>query len=233
MSVLRLLANDDFIAVNRTVASVVGIDGAIMLGELASEYKYWDDRGELKDGMFYSTIENMEKNTYMSAYNQRIALAKLEEAGLITVTKMGMPAKRYIKIHEDKVLEVFNDKSLKILTTSDENNERQVVENFDTNNNRDKENTPKRIDKELEIDNKPVRQKRFRKPTVEEIESYCRERNNNVDANKFYDYYESKGWIIGKSPMKDWKACVRTWERNNYGSSYISNKSDNPFDNIE
>jgi len=55
---------------------------------------------------------------------------------------------------------------------------------------------------------------RFQKPTVQEIKAYCRERNNNVDAQRFFDFYEAKGWKIGKSPMKDWKAAVRTWERN-------------------
>lgn len=54
----------------------------------------------------------------------------------------------------------------------------------------------------------------FKKPTLEEIEEYCKERGNNVDASKFIDYYESKGWMIGKNKMKDWKASVRLWERN-------------------
>lgn len=57
--------------------------------------------------------------------------------------------------------------------------------------------------------------KRFKKPTIEEIQAYCDERNNGIDAERFYDYYESKGWKVGKAPMKDWKASVRTWERNN------------------
>jgi hypothetical protein len=54
---------------------------------------------------------------------------------------------------------------------------------------------------------------RFKKPTVEEILSYCIERNNNIDAETFYDFYESKDWKIGKTKMKCWKACVRTWEK--------------------
>ena len=58
-----------------------------------------------------------------------------------------------------------------------------------------------------------------KKPTIEEIENYCKERNNNVNANAFYDFYESKDWYIGKNKMKDWKACVRTWERNEKGKS--------------
>lgn len=55
---------------------------------------------------------------------------------------------------------------------------------------------------------------RFSKPTLAEVESYCRERKNNVDAQRFVDYYESNGWKVGKNPMRDWKAAVRTWERN-------------------
>ena len=55
--------------------------------------------------------------------------------------------------------------------------------------------------------------KRFEKPTIEEITAYCKERGNGIDAHGFFDYYESKGWVIGKSPMKDWKAAVRNWER--------------------
>ena len=61
--------------------------------------------------------------------------------------------------------------------------------------------------------------KKFVIPTVEEIEKYCKERNNNVDAEVFYDFYESKGWLVGKAPMKDWKAAVRTWERNRTGNT--------------
>ena len=57
---------------------------------------------------------------------------------------------------------------------------------------------------------------RFVKPTVEEIEAYCKERNNNVDAAHFFDHYEGQGWKVGKNPMKDWKAVVRTWEKNNF-----------------
>lgn len=56
--------------------------------------------------------------------------------------------------------------------------------------------------------------KKFKKPTLEEVKEYCLERNNQVDAEQFIDFYESKGWVVGKnSPMKDWKACVRTWEK--------------------
>lgn len=56
-----------------------------------------------------------------------------------------------------------------------------------------------------------AREARFVKPTVEEIAAYCRSRNNGLDAAQIWDFYESKGWLIGKSKMKDWRAAVRTW----------------------
>ena len=61
-----------------------------------------------------------------------------------------------------------------------------------------------------------TKRKRFEKPTLSQITQYCLERNNNVNAEQFFDYYESNGWKVGKNAMKDWKACVRTWERNGY-----------------
>lgn len=54
---------------------------------------------------------------------------------------------------------------------------------------------------------------RFQKPSIDEIRQYCSSRNNSVDPEQFYNFYESKGWTIGKSPMKDWRAAVRTWEK--------------------
>ena len=54
---------------------------------------------------------------------------------------------------------------------------------------------------------------RFNPPTVEDVRAYCQERGNRVDAQMFLDFYASKGWKVGNQPMKDWKACVRTWEK--------------------
>ena len=53
----------------------------------------------------------------------------------------------------------------------------------------------------------------FKKPIIDDVKNYCNLRGNNIDAEAFYDFYESKDWKIGKNKMKDWKACVRTWER--------------------
>ena len=67
------------------------------------------------------------------------------------------------------------------------------------------------------------KQRNFIKPTIDEIRQYIYERNSSIDAECFYNYYESNGWKVGRNPMKDWKACIRTWERNDI----LRNKKNN------
>lgn len=77
-------------------------------------------------------------------------------------------------------------------------------------------------DKDKDIVKVKAKVKRFVKPTIEDIFNYCSERENNVDCRKFFDYYESNGWKVGKNPMKDWKASIRTWEKNTTQQQKVS-----------
>lgn len=89
------------------------------------------------------------------------------------------------------------------------------------------------IDKDIDIDIEEDKEKekkkkatsRFTPPTLEEVKAYCLERKNNVDPERFIDYYTSNGWVVGKNKMKDWKAAVRTWERNGYSNNSKSNNN--------
>ena len=58
-----------------------------------------------------------------------------------------------------------------------------------------------------------ARKSKFEKPTLEEVSAYCKERNNGIDAEAFIAFYESKGWLIGKAPMRSWKSAIITWEK--------------------
>ena len=79
----------------------------------------------------------------------------------------------------------------------------------DTNNNVNNDNTENNI---INMG----RKSKFSPPTVDQIKAYCLERNNHVNAERFFDYYSANGWVQGKGkPIKDWKACVRTWEHGN------------------
>lgn len=72
-------------------------------------------------------------------------------------------------------------------------------------------------------DKKPL--SRFAPPTLKEVSDYCAERKNPVDPEKFIDFYESKGWMVGKNKMKSWKASVRTWEKQSSNNSKSSSRN--------
>ena len=87
----------------------------------------------------------------------------------------------------------------------------------------------KEIEKEIDSSAKSTttKRKRFEKPTLSEVKQYCIERGNKVDAQHFYDYYESNGWKVGKNSMKNWQAAVRTWEKNSYTNTTKQTKKTN------
>lgn len=74
--------------------------------------------------------------------------------------------------------------------------------------------------------------KKFQKPKIEDVVAYCKERTNNVDPQKFFNYYESKGWLVGKSPMKDWKAAIRTWEGNRFDTKNATSIKPGKYKNL-
>jgi len=73
------------------------------------------------------------------------------------------------------------------------------------------------IEKEIDIDKEKKKdikkESRFTPPTLDDVKDYCLLRENKVDAEKWHDFYQSKGWMVGKNKMKDWKAAIRTWEK--------------------
>lgn len=113
----------------------------------------------------------------------------------------------------------------------------QSVSKMDTENRLDKI----RLDKvsNLGADKSAPTTTRFKKPSLEEAKTYISEKGYNVDAEKFIDYYESNGWKVGKNSMKDWKATVRNWNRNNTSVSVKKNSFSNfsqretNFDDLE
>jgi hypothetical protein len=70
---------------------------------------------------------------------------------------------------------------------------------------------------------------KFIKPTINEITDYCTERNNNINAERFFDHYEANGWMTGKNKLKDWKAAVRNWEKNQFSNSKKGGGDDTDF----
>lgn len=103
----------------------------------------------------------------------------------------------------------------------------QPLENIPLYKDTNESNTDKSITNESSIDYSP--RKRFTPPTLEEVQAYCKERNNNVDAKKFYDYYSTANWYDGKGEkVKSWKQKVITWEKNAKPIA-SEQQSSNPF----
>lgn len=187
---------DDFILVRRFMSTELGIQSKNEMLLYALIYSYSDG-----GSAFYGSTEYLAK-------------------------RLGSSKSRIIKVLNEMVA-----KGLIIKKTSGKYNFYVTNYNYVCNTEEPSvsEQHPVRCQVDTETDVKPtpnninnnikntISVKRFVKPNVEEIESYCKERNNSVDAQQFFDYYESKGWKVGKSPMKDWKAAVRTWEKNDYG----------------
>lgn len=67
-------------------------------------------------------------------------------------------------------------------------------------------------------------------PALEDIRAYCRQRNNAVDPQRFYDYYSANGWKVGGQPIRDWRAMVRRWESNGYDTAQNGKYSDEELD---
>lgn len=74
------------------------------------------------------------------------------------------------------------------------------------------------VETELEVDIKKKVRARFTPPSLEEVRQFCQEHAPSVNPQSWIAYYEANGWKVGRNPMKDWKAAVRTWEHNGYGS---------------
>lgn len=142
-----MLSSGSYIIVNKKLIKTLGMNEAILLGELCSEYTYWESVNKLDDdNYFYSTRENIQENTGLTPYNQRISLKTLEDKGIIITQQKGIPCKTYYKINEERIIEClqtaknsdvtnFNNKELNNKTSSSENIIEQDVKILNTNNN--------------------------------------------------------------------------------------------------
>lgn len=144
MGLVSLIASNNYIVVNKQLARAFGLEEALILGELASEMEYWQQRGELKDGYFYSTIENVKDSTTLSDKRQRSALNTLKDAGIIDVKLAGLPAKRYIRINEKLLATILlNNSSSNDETSSAETEELETPKQQGNNNNNNNKNNNK------------------------------------------------------------------------------------------
>ena len=110
---LAVLAHDNYIAVNRTLIQIVGLNAAVLVCELSSEARYWFGRGELKDGWFFSSISNVKKYCGLSKHCQAEAFKVLKEKEMIEVEYKGLPRTRYIRVNAQRILALIDEEERK------------------------------------------------------------------------------------------------------------------------
>lgn len=132
--VINLLANNGYIILNKIVIKKLGLHEAIILGELCSEYTHWEKNGKLEDNYFYSTRENIEENTGLSAYQQREPMKKLISLGVILEKSKGMPLQKWYSLNSQLLYKLLCE-DLDLATSSEETKE-QDVKKLNSNENK-------------------------------------------------------------------------------------------------
>ena len=108
-NLLRVLSNDNFLILSRDLVKEIGLDEAILLGELCHEQVYWETMNKLqKDGTFYTTVENIEKQIGLKKNKQLVILKKLKALNLIEIKYHDIPRKRYIKVNVFELEKIQN-----------------------------------------------------------------------------------------------------------------------------
>ena len=112
MSIVNFLATNNYIVVNKTMIKKLGIDAAILLGELCNEFVYTQEQGDLTDdGYFCATVELIENNTGLKEKRQREALNLMCDNGILDIDIRTIPAKRFIRINEEIITEIMGGTS--------------------------------------------------------------------------------------------------------------------------
>jgi hypothetical protein len=179
---------------------------------------------EIKRGQLLMSLQDMAKETGLSVQNVRTAINRLKSTRQLTCqsTRYGMLISivKYdnFQILDDDANTQTNTPSNKELTRNQHATNTQLTTNEEYKEvnkvRREEYKDLKKVDISNEISKKESQKSpRFIPPTLEEVQTYISENNFIIDAQKFIDYYQSNGWIVGKTKMKDWKATVRGWER--------------------
>ena len=215
MSVLRLIASNSYLTVNKHIIKEVGLEGAVMLAELASINNYMEEHDMMDEsGMFFATAEHMEESTGLTAYQQSKAIKQLEEKGVIITCRKGLPAKKFFSINEAGISALFQNKFSKNLKTRVKETSKQEPQFFENiNNNRKNNNRGIRIDEKVELSklSDPVKEK------VTEFLAYRVEIKKPFKSDKglqsFINQVEKQEAIHGASAVIE---CIDTSMQNGW-----------------
>lgn len=179
---------------------------------------------ELEAGQCITSREKISQSTGLSIQEVRTSISRLKSTNEITtkttnkytiVTITNYVNYQGLEDNEQPTTQPTTQQTNNQQSTSNQPAINHKQEYKNNKNNRIKEDDIKSTTDVVPKD-EPSK-KRFVKPTIEEIQAYCTERGNGISAERFFAYYEANGWRVGRNPMKDWRAAVRTWEQQDGG----------------
>lgn len=144
----------------------------------------------MTESYVYKLLKQFEKE-------QLIELDSNNKFTIVSVVNWG--------IYQEIPSNIEQESSSKITTEEQQSNNKVTTKEQQSNTNKNVKNDKNVKNKDIGV--------RFTPPSLQQVQTYCTERNNKVDAEKFIDFYTAKGWMVGKNKMKDWKASIRTWEK--------------------
>ncbi len=155
---------------------------------------------DIKRGSFITSLPKLSAETGLTISELRTAISHLKSTGELAV-------KSHAKYS------IFTVKNYCQYQSVDIQNSSQIADNSHPIDSLLATIEERKEGKNNKKEDTNVSKKKFEPPTVDDVRAYCKERNNSVDPQIFVDFYSSKGWMVGKNHMKDWKAAVRTWEK--------------------
>lgn len=199
--IINLLANNGYIILNKIVIKKLGLHEAIILGELCSEYTHWEKNGKLEDDYFYSTRENIERNTGLSAYQQREPMKKLISIGVILEKSKGMPLQKWYSLNS-KILYKLLCEDIDLITNGEKTKEQEVKKlnnneyncvsvGLTTSGEETSQQDIKKIDDEV-LKKRSTSNERTKKHDVKNFQTNNNNINNKNNNNKYLFNNEQK-----------------------------------------
>ena len=169
---------------------------------------------EIKTGQKITSLANLAEETGLTLQQTRTALKKLEKNGELSIKSTNKFT--LITVENYTEYQCTKDESNNQITNEQQSNNNQITTNKKVK--KDKESKESKESKEYIYTPQPPQRgrraregERFRPPTLEEVQAYCDEQKNGVNAERFVSFYKSKNWYIGKNKMKNWQEAVNTW----------------------
>lgn len=156
-----------------------------------------------KSGVEFDVYDSSEWDNAQNVLQnfEKYEMIKIDSKGIIEIINWEKRQEHNLTVNERVAKSRAKKRSVTINVTNVTSEENRIEEN------------------RIEENNSNMSKTKFQKPSFSEVNGYCSERSNKVDPQQFMNFYESNGWKVGKNSMKDWRAAVRTWEKNSFSKS--------------